>query len=193
MDLTNMIPGGAGEEKTPQQQLSKEEYAAMKKQRVMSRVHYLEGDYEQLVINETIDGLFSSYRIDRNSLPKGFFLYEIRWDDSLSSLAEISPSVVVNHAGSFITKSPLEFDANNSIRITYTNFIEFCQFGEWAYEKLAVLDCNSGNVAVISPDRRLQTTEEIEIFLSGHCGYHLSEINWMVMKGDVLFLNENDF
>lgn len=63
----------------------------------MSRVHYLEGDYEQLVINETIDGLFSSYRIDRNSLPKGFFLYEIRWDDSLSSLAEISPSVVVNH------------------------------------------------------------------------------------------------
>ena len=31
MDLTNMIPGGAGEEKTPQQQLSKEEYAAMKK------------------------------------------------------------------------------------------------------------------------------------------------------------------
>ena len=32
MDLTNMIPGGAGEEKTPQQQLSKEEYAAMKKQ-----------------------------------------------------------------------------------------------------------------------------------------------------------------
>ena len=38
----------------------------------MSRVHYLEGDYEQLVINETIDGLFSSYRIDRNSLPKGF-------------------------------------------------------------------------------------------------------------------------
>ena len=54
----------------------------------MSRVHYLEGEYDQLVINETIDGLFSSYRIDRNSLPKGFFLYEIRWDDSLSSLAE---------------------------------------------------------------------------------------------------------
>ena len=80
-----------------------------------------------------------------------------------------------------------------SIRITYANFIEFCQFGEWAYEKLAVLDCNSGNVAVISPDRRLQTAEEIEIFLSEHCGYHLSEINWMVMKGDVLFLNENDF
>ena len=73
------------------------------------------------------------------------------------------------------------------------NFVEFCQFGEWAYEKLAVLDCNSGNVVVISPDRRLQTTEEIEIFLSEHCGYHLSEINWMVMKGDVVFLNENDF
>ena len=37
MDLTNMIPGGAGEEKTPQQQLSKEEYAAMKKQQRDSR------------------------------------------------------------------------------------------------------------------------------------------------------------
>ena len=131
----------------------------------MSRVHYLEGDYEQLVINETIDGLFSSYRIDRNSLPKGFFLYEIRWDDSLSSLAEISPSVVVNHAGSFITSHPLNLMQTIAYGLTYTNFIEFCQFGEWAYEKLAVLDCNSGNVAVISPDRRLQTTEEIEIFL----------------------------
>ena len=31
MDLTNMIPGGAGEEKTPQQQLSKEEYEELEK------------------------------------------------------------------------------------------------------------------------------------------------------------------
>ena len=56
----------------------------------MSRVHYLEGDYEQLVINETIDGLFSSYRIDRNSLPKGFFLYEIRCCLLYTSLADVS-------------------------------------------------------------------------------------------------------
>ena len=32
MDLTNMIPGGAGEEQAVEQHLSKEEYAAMKKQ-----------------------------------------------------------------------------------------------------------------------------------------------------------------
>ena len=32
MDLKNMIPGGAGEEQAPEQRLSKEEYAAMKKQ-----------------------------------------------------------------------------------------------------------------------------------------------------------------
>ena len=32
MDLTNMIPGGAGEEQAVEQRLSKEEYAAMKKQ-----------------------------------------------------------------------------------------------------------------------------------------------------------------
>lgn len=38
----------------------------------MSRVHYLEGDYEQLVINETIDGLFSSYRIDAIHCQKDF-------------------------------------------------------------------------------------------------------------------------
>lgn len=37
----------------------------------MSRVHYLEGDYEQLVINETIDGLFQlSYR--PQFIAKGF-------------------------------------------------------------------------------------------------------------------------
>lgn len=32
MDLTNMILGGAGEEQAPEQRLTKEEYAAMKKQ-----------------------------------------------------------------------------------------------------------------------------------------------------------------
>ena len=32
MDLTSMLPGGAGEEQAPEQRLSKEEYAAMKKQ-----------------------------------------------------------------------------------------------------------------------------------------------------------------
>lgn len=32
MDLTSMIPGGAGEEQAVEQRLSKEEYAAMKKQ-----------------------------------------------------------------------------------------------------------------------------------------------------------------
>ena len=31
MDLTSMIPGGAGEEQAVEQRLSKEEYAAMKK------------------------------------------------------------------------------------------------------------------------------------------------------------------
>lgn len=159
----------------------------------MSRVHYLEGDYEQLVINETIDGLYSNCRIDGKSLPEGFFLYGVKWDDTLSSLIEICPDVTVAHAGSLITKSPIDFGTDNSIQITYTHFIKFCQFGEWAYDKLAVLDCNSGNVAVISLDRRLQTTEEIEEFLNKHCGYHLSEINWMILKGEVLFLDESDF
>ena len=70
----------------------------------------------------------------------------------------------MNHAGSFITKSPLEFDANNSIRIIYANFIEFCQFGEWAYEKLAVLDCNSGNVAVISQTGDYRPLKRLRFF-----------------------------
>ena len=159
----------------------------------MEQVHYLEGDYEHLIINETIDGLFSKERIDRNSLPDGFFLYEVRWDDSLSSLVEICPSASVNCAGTLITRSPLTFDRGNGIRIAYANFIEFCQFGEWAYKRLAVLEYNTGNIAVISINRNLQTTEKIEDFLSSHCGYHLSEINWMELKGEVLFLSESDF
>lgn len=146
-----------------------------------------------MIINQTIDGLFSKERIDRNSLPDGFFLYEVRWDDSLSSLVEICPSVSVNCAGAFITRSPLNFDAGNGIRIACADFIEFCQFGEWAYKRLAVLDCNTGNIAVISLNRNLQATEGIEDFLSRHCGYHLSEINWMELKGEVLFLSESDF
>ena len=46
---------------------------------------------------------------------------------------------------------------------------------------------------MIRGERRLERSEEIEIFLSGDCGYDVSEINWMVMKGDVVFLKEKDF
>lgn len=48
--------------------------------------------------------LFTPIRIDRNTLPNGYHLYEVRQDDNCKGDAvQIARSIVVNHWGSLIT------------------------------------------------------------------------------------------
>ena len=59
MDLTNMIPGGAGEEQAVEQRLSKEEYAAMKKQQ--REEVWAEVDAQAQAVFQNGEGMFHAF------------------------------------------------------------------------------------------------------------------------------------
>ena len=49
-----------------------------------------------------IPALFTQYRIDADTLPKGLYSYEVRGNDSLISAVEIAPDIVLNFMGTII-------------------------------------------------------------------------------------------
>lgn len=54
-----------------------------------------------------VEGVFSNLRIQRDSLPEGFYKYALReGEDSLC--CQVAEEIMVNHAGDFITKEPLD-------------------------------------------------------------------------------------
>lgn len=63
-------------------------------------------DYQHMEVLG-VKGAFTSLRIQRDSLPEGFHKYSLR-DGEDSFFGQVAKNVMVNHAGDFITKSPLE-------------------------------------------------------------------------------------
>ena len=52
--------------------------------------------------------LFHDMRIDRNTVPKGLYLYEIMHDDKgWGNPVRIAKGIMVNHFGSIITREPI--------------------------------------------------------------------------------------
>ena len=53
-------------------------------------------------------GMFTEWRIDRNTLPKGKYAYDISHaDEDWSDLCQLQPFVLVNHAGTLVTDDPV--------------------------------------------------------------------------------------
>ena len=68
--------------------------------------YFLISDYESMELLG-VNGLFTNMRVDRNSLPEGFYKYSLREgeDDFFSS---VKSNVLVNHMGDFICKQELD-------------------------------------------------------------------------------------
>ena len=49
-------------------------------------------------------GYFTNLRVDRKTVPNGWYAYDIRHGDS-GSFCTIEPYVIVNHAGTFLTRT----------------------------------------------------------------------------------------
>lgn len=54
--------------------------------------------------------IFTSFRIDRKTVPKGIFVYDIMHDDNAYA-CKIAPYVLVNHLGTVISVKPLKFSS----------------------------------------------------------------------------------
>ena len=68
------------------------------------------------------DMLFTISRIDRDSLPKGVYAYDIRHDDS-GNVCSVAQRVLVNHYGTVLSKERIpEFETEVGIRRKNYNF-----------------------------------------------------------------------
>lgn len=54
-----------------------------------------------------VEGVFTPMRIQRDSLPDGFHKYALREGEG-TFFCQVAKELMVNHAGDFITKEPLE-------------------------------------------------------------------------------------
>lgn len=75
--------------------------------------------------------IFSTFRINRDTIPKGFYAYDVRHDDEGNGIPiEIANYILVNHWGTVISKTPIKFaDVNNPYRPINQNS-EY----DWNYE-----------------------------------------------------------
>lgn len=62
--------------------------------------------------------LFHDMRIDRNTVPKGLYLYEVRHDDEgWGDPVQLAKGIMVNHFGSIITREQIRLPANGYLDI----------------------------------------------------------------------------
>ncbi len=57
-----------------------------------------------------IEGYFTNCRVNQNTVPEGWYAYDIRHGDS-GNLCTVEPMVFVNHAGTFLTRQQMVFGA----------------------------------------------------------------------------------
>ena len=77
-------------------------------------------DLEITANGKTYYGKFSSLRIDRNTIPKQYSVYDIRDNDDGSEFCQIKNFVLVNHAGTFITDKKIPNIENGLIIDDYS-------------------------------------------------------------------------
>lgn len=83
----------------------------------MARYNAMEEQFEEITVLDK-PALFTSIRIDRNSVPKGLYLYEVRSDDDgCGDPVQIAKGIMVNHFGSIITREPIKLPPSGYLDI----------------------------------------------------------------------------
>ncbi len=76
--------------------------------------------------------LFTNLRVDRSTVPKGLFLYEVRHDDDQrGDPVQIGRWIMVNHWGTLITNRPIRLESSKAINNAYR---EIDPEKDWNYE-----------------------------------------------------------
>lgn len=83
----------------------------------MARYNAMEESFEEIELFGK-PALFTPVRIDRNTVPKGLYLYEVRHDDeSGGDPVQIGRGILVNHYGTIITHEKLRLDKDGFLNI----------------------------------------------------------------------------
>ena len=95
----------------------------------MSRFKANEVSWEKVRVLDK-EGLFSDLRIEKDSIPEGYLMYEIRHDDNgWGEPVEIALGVLVNFFGTVIVKEPLPLEPSPVTGNAYL----WIEEGDWKY------------------------------------------------------------
>lgn len=76
--------------------------------------------------------LFTCLRIDRATVPKGLYLYEVRHDDDMrGDPVQIANWIIVNHWGTLISSEPLKLTPSKTVNNAY---LDIDPEKDWNYE-----------------------------------------------------------
>ena len=68
------------------------------------------------------EGLFTDYRVNRDTIPEGYFMYEIRHDDDCQGdPVQIAKWVMVNFWGTLLVKEPFNLEPSPMTNNAYLN------------------------------------------------------------------------
>ena len=76
--------------------------------------------------------IFTDFRIDRATVPKGLYAYDLSYrDDDDMSPAKLAPFILVNHLGTVISKKPVKFPSleNQNLYFNLADEKEWDWFG----------------------------------------------------------------
>lgn len=80
--------------------------------------------------------LFTCLRVNRSTVPKGLFVYEVRHDDDgMGDPCEIADSILVNHWGTLISSQPLALEPHP---ISQKRSLLVDSETDWNYEGVAL-------------------------------------------------------
>lgn len=109
----------------------------------MERCNVLE---ERFIKVRVLDkpALFHDLRLDRDTVPEGMYLYEVRHDDEgLGEIVQIARGILVNHFGSLLMTEPIELPSSGYLDIDEEKDWEWldetsCTVKEFMKEQLAM-------------------------------------------------------
>lgn len=88
----------------------------------MTRYNTAEEEFEEIELYGK-PALFTPLRIEKSTVPKGLYLYEVRHDDETwGDPVEIGRGIYINHYGTVITTEKLYLDKNGFKDTTLDDF-----------------------------------------------------------------------
>ncbi len=89
------------------------------------KVNAMSETYSLITVLEKLV-LFTSLRIDKDTIPDGVYLYEIRGDDyTCGEPVQIAESIMVNHLGTILTTTPIDLPADGNLDIDSDKDVNF--------------------------------------------------------------------
>ena len=80
--------------------------------------------------------IFTCCRVDRDTVPMGLYVYDVRHDDDCQGIpCQIKEHIMVNHWGTIISTKPLKLDERNSLELRFDEKTD--EWLDWNYEGAA--------------------------------------------------------